>query len=227
MAPEGDLRDEGFAREMVAGAAALIHLAPLYPDVPREPEREALDRATRGTYVLMHAAVAAGVRRVVLGSTLGLMEPYPATWAVGEAWQPLPDVTDVSVLAAYLAEESVKQFARIEPLVAICLRLGEIVDGRAVAGRRYDPRWLHVDDAIHAFEKALTALPDQRPPGTTGEARQGWWVFHIPGGGRHTRIPLAAAAGENTLGYAPQQRFEGVPGAGEGAPEPSPADGAC
>src|SRR5690349_2742466 len=75
--PKGDLRDEAFAKQSVEGAEALIHLAPLYPEVPkRAPERELLDLATRGTYVLMNAAMAAGVRRVVLGSTLSLMERY-------------------------------------------------------------------------------------------------------------------------------------------------------
>src|SRR5437867_6168872 len=96
VAPEGDLREEAFAKQVVEGTDALIHLAPLHPDLPAgASEREALDRATRGTYLLMRAAVAAGVRRIVLGSALALFERYPATWRVGESWQPLPDVRDV------------------------------------------------------------------------------------------------------------------------------------
>ena len=237
-APEGDLRDEAFARRVVDGAAALIHLAPLYPDLPPDAaEREVLDRATRGTYVLLNAAVAAGVRRVVLGSTLALFARYPASWAVSEAWQPLPDVTNAGQLAAYLAEESAKQFARTDPLMVLCLRLGEVVDDAAARGRRYDPRWLHVADAVQALEQALEVTPAARSPGTTGEPRQGWWVYHIPGGGTYTRVPLAQAGGPaprtdggagtlGGLGYAPRQDFAGAPGADAAPPEPPAAEAA-
>src|SRR5690348_16310445 len=86
---EGDLRDEAVARQLLEGADALVHLTPIAPELPANaPEREVLDLAGRGTYVLLHAAVAAGVRRVVLGSTLALFDRYPASWAVSESWQP-------------------------------------------------------------------------------------------------------------------------------------------
>lgn len=234
LAPEGDLRDEAFAKSAVGGIEVLIHLPPLHPEPPDRVEtathqaatveRELLDRATRGTYVLLGAAVAAGVRRVVLGSTLALFERYPASWAVGETWQPLPDVTNATQLAAYLAEESAKQFARVEPLSVVCLRLGEVVDGAAVEGQRYDPRWLHLDDAVQAFQSALTVTPASRPPGTTGEAQRGWWVYHIPGGGKHTRVPLAQASGEDGLRYTPVHDFAGAPGIDEAPPSPAPAE---
>src|SRR5205085_11415292 len=103
MAPEGDLCDTTVARQVVAGCQALIHLTALYPELPASVgAQQVLDRATRGTYVLLQAAVAAGVERVILGSTLALFERYPPDWAVGESWQPRPDVTDASQLAAYL-----------------------------------------------------------------------------------------------------------------------------
>src|SRR6266545_989412 len=131
LVPEGDLRDEAFAQRAVRGAEALVHLAPLYPD-HTESERETLDRAARGTYVLLNAAVDAGVKRVVLGGTLDLFERYPASWNVAESWQPLPDVTDAHELSVYMAEETIKQFARVEPLMAFCLRFGEVVDEPAI-----------------------------------------------------------------------------------------------
>ncbi|HEX2036509.1 MAG TPA: NAD(P)-dependent oxidoreductase [Chloroflexota bacterium] len=225
VAGEGDLRDEAFAREVVDGAQALIHLAPLSPGLPAQAsEREVLDLATRGTYVLLQAARAAGVRRVVLGSTLALMERYPPSWAVAESWQPIPDVTDVAQLAAFLAEASVKEFVRGEPMTAICLRFAEIVDDDAVAGRSYDPRWLHVDDAVQAVRRALEVTPPSRSSGAAGEPRSGWWVFHVPGGGKYTRVPLAGAGGERGLGYAPTQAFEQSPGAAEPPPAPAAAE---
>lgn len=226
VAPEGDLRDGAYAARVVEGAEALIHLAPLSPDAPEPapPERETLDLATRGTYVLLNAAVAAGVRRVVLGSTLALLERYPASWAITEAWQPLPDVTDVSQLAAYLAEESAKQFARVEPLTVLCLRFGTIVDDAATSGQRYDPRWLHVDDAVQAVQQALTVTPASRNGEPSAELRPGWWLYHVPGGGPHPRVPLAQARAESGLRYTPKHDFAGVPGVGDAPPAPSPAE---
>ena len=210
LAPEGDLRDEAFAQRVVRVAEALIHLAPLHPDAVASDQDE-IDQATRGTYVLLNAALEAGVTRVVLGSTLDLFERYPATWNVGESWQPLPDVHKTRELAVYLAEETVKQFARVEPLMAFCLRFGSVVDDAGVSGKRFDPRWLHVQDAVQSVRAALVATPGQRPArvggGTPQAPRSGWWVFHIPGGGAQAKIPLAnarAALESGGLGYAPQ-----------------------
>jgi len=211
----GDLRDETAARQVVDGADALIHLAPIAPDLPAgAADQELLDLATRGTYVLLQAAVAAGVRRVVLGSTLALMERYPASWAVSETWRPQPDVTDVAQLAAYLAEVSAQQFAHVEPLQVVCLRFGSLVDAQTSAGLPYDTRWLHVDDAVQAVVKALTAPLASRTQMGRERRSQGWWVCHIPGGGQHGRWPLAEAAEEHRLGYRPMHTFADWPGSG-------------
>lgn len=200
----GDLRDEDVARDTVAGADALIHLAPVAPGPAGDgAASDRLDQATRGTFVLLQAAVAAGVRRVVLGSTLAMFDRYPASWSVSETWQPLPDVTDPAQLAAYLAEQSAKQFAHFEPIEVVCLRLATVVDDQVADGRR-DPRWLHVDDAVQACLKALTRPLRLRNDTATGKLVQGWCVYHIPGGGKHTRAPLARAGGEHGLGYTPE-----------------------
>ena len=244
---EGDLRDEAFAKQAVQGAEALIHLAPLDPDLPADvPAQERLDAAGRGTYVLLNAALDAGVWRVVLGSTLAIMERYPASWAVNESWQPLPDVEDARQLAAYLAEESVKQFARVEQVVAICLRFGEVVteasspqtspglrppsptgrgpEGNSQANSVYSTdkaRAVHVEDAVQAVRRALEVTPGQRPPredGAPERVRQGWWVFHVTGAGRGTRFPIGAAANaEGGLGYVPQHSMVAASG-GETTP---------
>ena len=146
-AAAGDLRDPAAAARAVAGADALVHLAPLWPQAPAAAAEAAaaaaggggdalawLDEATRGTYVLLGAAAAAGVRRVVLGSTLALLERYPAAWAVDEAWRPRPAVAPAGAggvpgpaqLAAYLAEQSAQATARVAPLQVVALRLGAL-----------------------------------------------------------------------------------------------------
>jgi nucleoside-diphosphate-sugar epimerase len=122
-----DLRDPRIAADLVAGIDAVAHLA-LYPRIePSTPaaERELLDRAARGTFVLQHAALEAGVARIVLGSRLDVLTDYPAAWRVDETWKPVP-ATDAASLAPYLAELTLREFARAEPLHATALRFGEV-----------------------------------------------------------------------------------------------------
>jgi nucleoside-diphosphate-sugar epimerase len=235
-----DVRDQAAVIGALEGADALLHLAPhalgehdesasagrSSPAGDWQSERDALDVATRGTYVLLNAAVEAGVRRVVLGSTLALFERYPLDWSVTEAWRPLPDVAAVPHLAAYLAEESAKELSRVEPLQVICLRFGTVVDDSMSHQGPYDPRWVHVDDAVQACRLALEATLDRRRQHSSGRIEHGWWVFHIPGGGSRTRFPLARARGEQGLGYAPTHDFVDAPGA-VGASAAAPASGAA
>ncbi len=104
----GDLRDPEFARSAVEGASAVIHLEPLCAN-GSEPER--VDRATRGTYVLLQEARAAGVGRAVLGSTLGLFRRLPTSWRVTESWRPRPEPVP-DQLGPWLAELSAREFGR-------------------------------------------------------------------------------------------------------------------
>ena len=69
-----------------------------------------------------------------------------------------------------------------------------------IADQPFDGRWLHVDDAVQAVERAVAFTPSEEEPAT------GWWVYHIPAAGPRTRVPLGAAD-ETRLGYAPQHDF--------------------
>jgi nucleoside-diphosphate-sugar epimerase len=87
----------------------------------------------------------------------------------------------------------------------IALRLGEVVDDADVRASSPDPRWLHVEDAVQAVERALAfdePAPAHQQP-TFDPPKTGWWVFHIPGGGPKSRFPLAQA-GQPPLGYQPR-----------------------
>ncbi len=196
----GDLRDPAFAQQAIADADALVHLAPISPAGPAATsDLDRLDDATRGTYHLLLAAAEAGVQTVVLGSTLDLLAAYPGAWQITEQWAPRPAPTPAH-LAPYLAECSARELARVLPLRVVSLRLGEIVDESDIEGQPFDGRWLHLDDAVQAFERAVAFAPGEEEPAT------GWWVYHIPAAGPRTRIPLVAAS-EAPLGYAPQHDF--------------------
>lgn len=183
--------------------------------------------------MLLTEAARAGVPRIVLASTLDLMEAYPPGWRVDETWRPRPG-TAIGELGPYVAELSARELALDLPLLVVCLRLGRLAgDGALAPAAPPDPRRLHPDDAAQAVERALTydpaTRPGQGPPGAAGRPAgqpgggapgrrpgQGWWVFHIPGGA-HARFPLAAA-GLPGFGYVPRHDFGGV-----AAPEPRQA----
>jgi nucleoside-diphosphate-sugar epimerase len=175
-----DLREPGQVAPLVEGVDAVAHLAPHAPVVAAGSalEKEALDVSARGTYVLLRAALAAGVRRVVLASRLELMAAYPEKMVVDETWKPRPEATAAS-LAPYLAELTLREFARAEEIVGICLRLGEL--GTGLAGTTSE-------DAANAIRQALAMGLEGR--------KYRWWVYHI---GSTDRYPLGHAA-ERLLG---------------------------
>ncbi|HUX86993.1 MAG TPA: NAD(P)-dependent oxidoreductase [Chloroflexota bacterium] len=212
----GDLRDRDFAARAVADCDAVVQVGPLVG--PDASPLDVLDAATRGTYNLLTTATNAS--RFILISTLRLFAQYPMEWRVTEQWAPRP-TTDVADLAPYLAECTVREVSRVMPLKAIALRLGEVVDDADVRDRPADPGWLHLDDAVQAVERALAfeeAAPGAWEP-SIAHPTTGWWVFHIPGGGSQTRVPLGLA-GQPAFGYTPRHDLT-APGA-SAQPQPPP-----
>ncbi|NKX85862.1 NAD-dependent epimerase/dehydratase family protein [Nocardia coubleae] len=61
--------DAGWA-EAVAGCDTVLHVASPFPDSPPENERDLIEPAVQGTLRVLRAAAAAGVRRVVLTSSV-------------------------------------------------------------------------------------------------------------------------------------------------------------
>jgi nucleoside-diphosphate-sugar epimerase len=196
----GDPRDRELAARAAAGCAAIVHCPTFTTEGASDVD--VIDAATRGTYNLMIGASTA--TRFVLISSLRTFERYPMDWRVTEQWAPRP-TTAVEDLAPHLAECTAREVARVAPMKVIALRLGEVVDDADVRGGSPDPRWLHVEDAVQAVERALAfdePAPVHQQP-AFDPPRTGWWVFHIPGGGPKTRFPLAQA-GQPPLGYQPR-----------------------
>lgn len=188
--PGDDLRDRETAARLTSGCEVIIHTPLLDVSQPLQ----ALDQATRATYNLLTTAT--GLRRFILLSTLATFERYPAQWRVNEYWAPRP-TTAVSDLAPYLAELTVREIARCSPLVAVALRLGQVVEA---AGTAADPRHLHLEDAVTAVERALIFSPPADGPA------HGWWVYHIVAAGQATRFPIGMAAQE-PFNFAPRHQL--------------------
>jgi nucleoside-diphosphate-sugar epimerase len=172
-----DLREPEQAEPLVDGVEAVLHLAPFHPTPTRDPasEGELLDTAARGTYVLLKAALKAGVKRVVLASRLDLMAAYPTNYRVDETWKPAPTATAAS-LAPWTAELTLREFVRAENLLGICLRLGEL--GGGTDGTT-------PEDAAQAIRRALAM--------DASGHRYRWWLYHVASTDRY---PLGAAEQE-------------------------------
>ena len=170
-----DLRDPAQVTPLLEGVQAVLHLAPHTPVATptHASEGEALDLAARGTFVLLHAALAAGVERLVLGSRLDVMAGYPEEYVVDETWKPQPAAT-AAALAPYMAELSVREFVRAESLLAICLRLGDLGS---------DPAGTTPEDAEAALLKAVTT--------DFSGNKYRWRLYHICSTDRY---PLGAAS---------------------------------
>ena len=206
---EGEATDAEACATAVAGADLLIDLRPLVavdhaPDagLAHDPASwdaagQHMERLCRGTYVLMRAAVTAGVTRVVLASTLRHLEDYDPAWSVAESWRPRPALDDPAALGPFLAEEVARQLALVEPITVACVRLATVrADANPLA---WDE--VHAHDAAAACVLAATATLGAAEPYARPHLATGWWLFHAPGGGPHARFPIAAA---RAIGYAPR-----------------------
>lgn len=171
-----DLREPDQVAPLLEGIEAVAHLALHTPFATPDAaaEKLALDVSARGMFVLLHAALKAGVRRVLLASRLDqVMGEYPADYVVDENWKPMPQATAAS-LAPYMAEITLREFVRAEEIVGVCLRLGDLGSG---------PAGTTSEDAVAAIRKALTM-------DLTG-CHYRWWLYHICSTDRY---PLGAAA---------------------------------
>jgi hypothetical protein len=133
------------------------------------------------------------VQRVVLGSTLAVLDAYPDDLEVTEQWRPRPRPRPAE-LAPYLAELTAREFTRDvqldDPPRIVCLRFGHLVAGDASD----DPRALPLADAVHAVQRALAVLQE----GTRQRGHR-WQLYHIA-----TLRPDArytAALARQALGY--------------------------
>lgn len=193
------LTDSDAVRQAVRDVDAVVHTGEP-PSVP-ESEEVLLDRATRGTHVLLQAAVEAGVKRFVYGSTLEVFRAYPDTVYVTEYYKPLPP-TEMAVLARYLGEMTCREFAREYPITVTALRLGKLVREEEVVGQECDLMWVDIRDAAQAFCAALA-----RDASASLNWVPRWAVYHIAAPLAHPKFLLDRA---KSMGYRPQREFRGA-----------------
>ncbi len=193
----GDLRNLDFARDIVVGIDAIVHLAPIATRLPNDGD--SLDHATRGTYVLADAAAKATtpVKRIVLTSSLRLFPPeITACYRIDESWRPRPG-TDLHCLCAWLGETCLRETVRVTGTPTLCLRMGDVVDDASSAGKPFDPYWLHIEDAVASIKTALEKNIDV----------SGWSIVHVGAAGARAASPHTAA-GFAKLPHTPKHSFD-------------------
>ena len=155
---------------LVKCAGAIVHALPFDPLVGTGPQAgtELLDQMARSTYVVVMAALQAGVHRIVLISQMALLEDYPEDYVVNPEWRPLPRAEAVS-LAPYMAELVCRESARTGQIEVICLRFGELdaADGTCAA------------DAVQAVTEAVQEK--------TPDRGHSWDLRHVVSSGRFAR----------------------------------------
>jgi nucleoside-diphosphate-sugar epimerase len=172
----GSLLNAADAARAVRGVDAVIHTGDPPDDLPVagiERERALLDLATRGTYNLCHAAVEAGVRRLVFASTLHLFDPYPDDLNIDTTFRPRPS-TEIEPMTRFLGEQTCQQFARNHKFTVTVLRFGTLVRVGETAPQTVRAPWLDVRDAAAGCRGALKFDDSDAP---TWIPR--WRVFHV------------------------------------------------
>jgi nucleoside-diphosphate-sugar epimerase len=171
-----DLRDPEVLGPILDGTEVVVHagaITDLHEDLVND-DAGILDWSARGTYVLMDEACKQGVRRVVLVSSLDLLDGYPDSYVIDESWRPQPR-PDAASLAPLMAERTCREFSRQRSIESICLRIGKIGA----------PEGTSEELLLKAVQRAVEM---EIEPGVYRS-----WLFHVSDSERY---PLRAAKGK-------------------------------
>jgi nucleoside-diphosphate-sugar epimerase len=236
-----DLTDLGQCHDVIAGAAAVVHLAAI-PGPGLRAEGETFRTNILSTYNVFSAAVACGVRRVVWASSEMVMGlPFgskaPPFAPVDETIEPQPESS--YALSKLLGEEVARQLARRSGIPFVGLRISNIMEPEDYAAfpafwgdaemRKWN-LWSYVDvrdvagaircaleAPIEGAEVCIVAAADSVMPGPSADLME--QVFpsvqlRRPLEGRETLLSIERA--RRVLGYHPKHRWQDHVAAPEG-----------
>mgnify|MGYP002640667951 CR=1 FL=1 len=196
-----DVLDRAAMDALCGGMDAVVHLAHAAWDpslADDDNESRILDTRLKGTYTLLLAAAAQGVRRVVQVSDLCALSGYGDELIVGEDFAPLPD-TSAHQQAVHLSELVGREFSRLHPGLVCTLRLGALVDAAALTpDAAFQDDWLDLADATAAIVRALEV--------DTFDGFGHWELYDLAAeipGGRYDLRKIRAGR----LAFSPRQDF--------------------
>lgn len=200
----GNLSDRGAVRRAVAGMDTVIHLAAYRNDA--DFMQVLLEPNVRGLYEICEAAQLAGVQRLILASTMQVINGFPAT-AEPVAISDGPRPTNHYALTKLWAELTGDMMARVHNLSVISVRVGwfprdRIIAQRIVRSERGRDVYLSHDDAARFFACCVESPTPQRGESVT--------LFAASRPTGQARFDLTDAAG--AIGYVPQDQWPaGIP----------------
>ena len=160
--PDADMADLANAERAVAGAHTVLHLA-ADPSPRADFYESLLDRNIKATYNVVHASVAAGVRRVVFASSVNAVNGYAASRQSRASDVPFPgNVYGASkawgeaVCAAYVAQ-SAGSFS------AIAIRIGGVTARDSVnleVSAEMQALRVTYHDLARLFDACVNGAPD-------------------------------------------------------------------
>ena len=193
--------------DLLTGVDLVLHLDPLNYPADRSIESNwQLYRSLCGLYNLSLAAQAAGVDRFILGSSLSLFDRHPEHWQVNEVWRPCP-TPQLEDLIPWLSELSLRESVRKGKMLAVCLRFGICVDSAEMSSSVFDPRWVHVNDALQAVDRALHF----DAAGMRNSTRPDWCLFHVSAPGPHAKIKMGYKTGGEERAISTTEPFDYKP----------------
>jgi len=157
---EGDIRDRRVVREAMEGVDVLFHQAAIRITQCAEEPREALEVLVDGTFNVLEAAVAAGVRRVVAASSAsvyGLAEVFPTP----ETHHPYGNTTLYGAAKTF-NEGLLRSFHDMYGLSYVALRYFNVY------GPRMDVHGVYTEVLVRWMERIAEGLP----PVILGDGRQ-------------------------------------------------------
>ncbi len=199
---DGSILDAEDVQRAVQGIDALIHTGDPPPGLPQDVlarEQTLLDLATRGTYNIFEAAIAAGAKKLIYAGTLTIFSTYSDDIYISENWKPLPS-PEITQMTGYLAELTCREFARDHKVTVTCLRLGKLVLEEEVKGEKPDLMWLDLRDAAHAFRCAL-----RRDRSNSVHWWRRWAMYHICADISNPKFLIGKAT--KAIGYEPTHNF--------------------
>lgn len=194
-----DVTDEGACRAAFEGADAVVHLAGV-PD-PRAGWEQLLPANVIGTQAVAAAAAAAGVRRLVLASSLQAVSAHPAEHQVRSEDPPRP--ANLYGATKAWAELVGSWVAATSPTSVVALRIGYFQEEGPPwvdTTPRDEAAWLSVRDAADLLRAAVQADLRDVDGAATGHGA-GFVVVNGISAGRHRKADLSTP--QRVLGYRP------------------------
>ena len=132
---QGDLRDADRLQQSADGAQGIVHLGAIPGPVAHVPPSEIFEINVQGTYHVLEAAARAGVRIVVLASSLCAIGFPPSLNDHGLSYLPVDEDHPCRPRHAYglskcVNEQNAEMFTRLTGIPTVCFRFPALLDVR-------------------------------------------------------------------------------------------------